>query len=635
MEQEIPIDETGIEAGSSYDSSAERTKKRALLIQHTDNTSITTKIPVYLEWYGISYSILQENMNVQKNKESELESGKIKLSILENIHGCANPGEILAIMGPSGCGKTTLLNLLVDRLGNKGVQGTITINGLKPTKKSMRCLAYCTQDDVFFPQLTVKDTLTFTARLRLPRDVPYHDKLKRVDAIMQLLNLTKSAHTKIGDYRIRGISGGERKRVSIASELLTDPGVIMLDEPTTGLDAALALELIKILKEFAIQQRKTIIIVIHQPSSQVFEIVDKLMLVCDGRMVYFGERANAADYLANQGFKCHPNYNIADYILELLTDDKSKQQLIDSYAHQVRDDPTGKQVVEKYSHRKRDDNNMKEAPSILEYDYRGPTFAQQLSILIERTFKQSSKEILSTIELSQMFGLIVMFCLIWFRIPFTDKGIHDRISSLFSIIVIWSFGTFFEAVTTFPMDLDMLSKERYSHSYRLSAYFLSKQIAELPLIILKPAFFTIVIYWVTGLLPDFGRFLAYLAVILINSLASQGFGYFLGASLLDVQKCISAGTVFMLAFTLLSGFYVKHLPPGLTWLKYLSFMTYTFSLNLQIQLDTPKAQFQCSSPESGHVYLCELLGYNNTIPGTVVLENERYTELSCLLFYVK
>ncbi|GES75117.1 ABC transporter G family member 26 [Rhizophagus clarus] len=278
MEQEIPIDGTEIKVGSGYDFSAERTKKRTLLIQHTDSRSIAVKNPVYLEWYGLSYSIPQENMNIQKNKKSELESGKIKLSILENIHGCANPGEILAIMGPSNCGKTTLLNLLGDRLGNKGVQGTITMNGLKPTKNSMKYLAYCTQDDVFFPQLTVKDTLSFNARLRLPRDVPLHDKLKRVDAIIQLLNLTKSAHTKIGNNRNRGISGGERKRVSIANELLTDPSVIMLDEPTTGLDAALALELTKILKEFAIKQRKTIIIVIHQPSSQDLNVTPTTIL---------------------------------------------------------------------------------------------------------------------------------------------------------------------------------------------------------------------------------------------------------------------------------------------------------------------------------------------------------------------
>jgi ABC-type multidrug transport system permease subunit len=107
---------------------------------------------------------------------------------------------------------------------------------------------------------------------------------------------------------------------------------------------------------------------------------------------------------------------------------------------------------------------------------------------------------------------------------------------LFNRTVFWSFQPLLEAVATFPLDLDMLSKERQSHSYRLSAYFLSKQIAEIPLVLINPALFTIVVYWVTGLLPDFGRFVAYLLVILLCTLTSQSFGYLFGASLLNVQK---------------------------------------------------------------------------------------------------
>ncbi|PKY62048.1 hypothetical protein RhiirA4_551105, partial [Rhizophagus irregularis] len=100
-------------------------------------------------------------------------------------------------MGPSGCGKTTLLNLLGDRVGSKGVQGTITLNGHKITKNSKRFVAYCTQDDIFFPHLTVKETLSYTARLRLPREMSRRDKLKQVENTMALLNLTKCANTII------------------------------------------------------------------------------------------------------------------------------------------------------------------------------------------------------------------------------------------------------------------------------------------------------------------------------------------------------------------------------------------------------------------------------------------------------
>ncbi|POG59887.1 putative ATP-dependent permease ADP1 [Rhizophagus irregularis DAOM 181602=DAOM 197198] len=569
------------------------------------------------------------------NSDSKLESGKHVRTLIENIHGCANPGEILAIMGPSGCGKTTLLNLLGDRVGSKGVQGTVTLNGHKPTKKSKRFVAYCTQDDIFFPQLTVKETLSYTARLRLPREMSRRDKLKQVDNTMSLLNLSKCANTIIGDHRTRGVSGGERKRTNIASELLTDPSVILLDEPTSGLDSSLALELTKILKEFAVKQKKTIIMVIHQPSSQVFESFDKLMLMADGHMVYFGERAGVVDYLADQGYKCHPNFNPADYILELLNDNTIKQKLINGYAHSIRDDPTGKQAIEKYSRRSRTDNQLSNtilnAPVTSTRRWEA-TFLQQVSILTQRTFKQSRSVILSRVDIFQTIALAIICLIVWLQIPFAETNIADRVGSIFFCGVFWSFHPMIGAVSSFPLDLVMLSKERQSRSYRLLSYYLSKQIAELPLVMFNPALFTIPVYWAANLLPDFGRFVAYLIVILLGTVTSQSFGYFFGATLLNVQKSISVSMVFMLASMLLGGFYIKHLPMGLSWLKYLSFVKYSYSLLMQIQFDTPKAQFRCARPGElppGEVSMCDLgdNGPMSNISGVSILQSEGLDDL--------
>ncbi|PKY24465.1 P-loop containing nucleoside triphosphate hydrolase protein [Rhizophagus irregularis] len=565
----------------------ERSAKRTELIQSTEKGSTSAKNPAYVEWHGINYSISEENNHVRK--------------IIENIHGCANPGEVLAIMGPSGCGKTTLLNLLGDRVGSKGVQGTITLNGHKITKNSKRFVAYCTQDDIFFPHLTVKETLSYTARLRLPREMSRRDKLKQVENTMALLNLTKCANTIIGDHMTRGVSGGERKRANIASELLTDPSVILLDEPTSGLDSSLALELTKILKEFAVKQRKPIIMVIHQPSSQVFESFDKLMLMADGHMVYFGERAGVVDYLADQGYKCHPNFNPADYILELLNDNTIKQKLINAYTHKTRDDPTGKQIFGKYSRRTRADNQLNNtilnAPVTSERRWEA-TFLQQFSILTERTFKQNIKISLSKVNISQTIALTIFCILIWLQIPFSETNINDRIGSIFFGSVVWSFYVLSGSVSSFPLDLVMLSKERQSRSYRLLSYYLSKQIAELPLVLFNPALFTIPVYWATNLLPDFGRFVAYLVVVLLSALTSQSFGYLFGATILNVQKSITVS---------------------------LSYVKYSYSLLLQIQFDSPKAQFRCARPEelpAGELSMC--VGDDvpmSSIPGISIIEN--------------
>ncbi|CAB4397744.1 unnamed protein product [Rhizophagus irregularis] len=489
----------------------ERSAKRTELIQSTEKGSTSAKNPAYVEWYGINYSISEEHnvswWNKIKNSDSKLESGKHVRKIIENIHGCANPGEVLAIMGPSGCGN----HFVGDRVGSKGVQGTITLNGHKITK--------------------IQRDLLLIARLRLPREMSRRDKLKQVENTMALLNLTKCVNTIIGDHRTRGVSGGERKRANIASELLTDPSVILLDEPTS---------------EFAVKQRKTIIMVIHQPSSQVFESFDKLMLMADGHMVYFGERAGVVNYLVDQGYKCHPNFNPTDYILELLNDNTIKQKLINAYTNKTRDDPTGKQIVEKYSRRTRADNQLNNtilnAPVTSERRWEA-TFLQQFSILTERTFKQSRKIILSRVNISQTIALTIFCILIWLQIPFSETNINDRIGSICFGSVVWSFYVMSGSVSSFPLDLVI----------------------------------------------------------------------------------ISVSLVFMLATMLLGGFYIRHLPTGLTWLKYLSYVKYSYSLLMQIQFDSPKVQFRCARPgelPAGELSMCA--GDDvpmSSIPGISIIEN--------------
>ncbi|CAG8770522.1 15297_t:CDS:2, partial [Acaulospora colombiana] len=174
----------------------ENALKRSRIIQMTTDASSSTKNPVYLEFYGVNYSIpkkrrghLLSYVKLFQNGMDELDEESGQEPILRNVHGCANPG----------CGKTTLLNILGDRVDKQGVNGVIRMNGHKLTKELKRFVAYCTQDDVFFSQLTVKETLDFTARLRLPRDVQKHEKLKQVENIIQLLDLSKCANTKIGN----------------------------------------------------------------------------------------------------------------------------------------------------------------------------------------------------------------------------------------------------------------------------------------------------------------------------------------------------------------------------------------------------------------------------------------------------
>lgn len=184
--------------------------------------------------------------------------------------------------------------------------------------------------------MTVRECLEFAAKLKLKGT--YEEKMIRVKELIKELRLDKCQNTKIGGPLIKGVSGGERKRTSIGVELITDPNLIFLDEPTTGLDSFTATSVMETLKDLAISGR-TVISTIHQPNSDIFEMFDRLMLMAQGKIIYFNEARLAVDYFANINFACPELSNPADYFMTIMSiesqevaDDEGEQQLMKSQA---------------------------------------------------------------------------------------------------------------------------------------------------------------------------------------------------------------------------------------------------------------------------------------------------------------
>ncbi|KAH3671774.1 hypothetical protein WICMUC_004565 [Wickerhamomyces mucosus] len=246
-------------------------------------------------------------------------------TILNNVSGVVKPREILAIMGGSGAGKTTLLDILAQKNKNGVITGDIKINGNSINKNDMKKLiGFVDQEDYLLPTLTVYETVLNSALLRLPRSMSLRGKERRVYEVLKELRILHIKDRVIGSDFERGISGGEKRRVSIACELVTSPSILFLDEPTSGLDSNNANNVIESLVRLSRDYQRTLVFTIHQPRSNIVSLFDKLVLLANGQMIYSGEMMVCNDFFYSNGFKCPKGYNIADYLIDITFDQKKK-----------------------------------------------------------------------------------------------------------------------------------------------------------------------------------------------------------------------------------------------------------------------------------------------------------------------
>lgn len=251
----------------------------------------------------------------QNYVHAHVDSEKI---ILDNVYGSVKQGEICAIMGASGAGKSSLLDILAGRNKRGTVTGEIFL-GERPIDHTYQLVkGYVLQENIMMSTMTVKEYLMMNAQLRLPELMPRSEKEHRVRQVMRELGIEHLAQRQIGSNIKKGLSGGEKRRVALGAELVISRPILFCDEITSGLDSYNAFQVVKCLHDLARNHRKTIVMSIHQPSSAIFDLFDKLVLLSEGRIVFSGEARSALPHFQSLGFEQPEDFNTPDFILDLV-----------------------------------------------------------------------------------------------------------------------------------------------------------------------------------------------------------------------------------------------------------------------------------------------------------------------------
>uniref|UniRef100_A0A673K9T5 ATP-binding cassette sub-family G member 2-like n=1 Tax=Sinocyclocheilus rhinocerous TaxID=307959 RepID=A0A673K9T5_9TELE len=424
-----------------------------------------------VSFHSINYSVKMKSGFLCKRKLTQK-------NILIQLNGVMRPG-LNALLGPTGSGKSSFLDVLAARKDPAGLSGEVLIDGA-PQPPNFKCLSGYV-DDVVMGTLTVRENLCFSAALRLPKSICQREKDEKVEGLIQELGLSKVADSRVGTQLIRGVSGGERKRTSIGMELIFDPPVLFLDEPTTGLDASTANSVLMLLKRM-VNSGRTIILSIHQPRYSIYRLFDSLTLLVGGRLVYHGLAQDALDYFSQIGYTCEPHNNPADFFLDVINGESTAEQLSSSLKG-IED-----RLVEEY----KNSSSYKQTKSELERIVQGQDYST----------RPKSRTITYSTSFCHQFNWVL-------RRTFRNLMLNPQTS--------------FAQVSTTVYIRHSQMHEYISGYYRVSVYFLSKILSDiLTLRTILAIIFSCVAYWMIGLKASAEAFFIFLfSIILVSYTATS------------------------------------------------------------------------------------------------------------------
>ena len=507
-----------------------------------------------------------------------------KKVILDRVSVRFEAGSLTAILGPSGAGKSTLLSVL--RTGRCNTAGSLTLDGF-PYSHSRGRVVTVPQDDVLLPGLTPLEMLSFAAELRLRGS----DKATRKQCVLSVLRRLQLADDeiaqRIGSVEERGLSGGQRKRVSIGVELIGSPRALLVDEPTSGLDAKTALDVVRLLKSLCRDGiGPTVIASIHQPSWRVFREFGEAVLLARGAVAYSGRTDAVMGHFEGLGFVCPPNENPADYFLVLLQDELEARGCDFVQSWRVAEDEravpaaAAAAAADASPPSKRPRQRAEGVSS-----YRVGICKQVWVLLRRRLYDQvqDPSKFGRQLLLKIMVGLLVG--IIWLNEGRSQSftSIFPTIGSLFLIVNNSSLDVLLDTVLHFPLSRALLKREYNNGMFSVFAFWLSTTLSNLMLCTLNALLLALPVFFLVGFTLTWTTFGIFVATLTLMSLIGGALGVVTGCIAKDIGAARTAVLPTLVPLLIFSGYLIplKSIPWYFKWCYYASFFQYSFGV-LQI-----------------------------------------------------